>query len=163
MRRRHHRSNRDLRAERSWPTSVKRLVPRDLRKLKLLLMKEFYIQKDAPMPRYFRMTAKIPDPSPAETLPAEGGADAPTAPDVPRNQYGRTWEEHRVVVEEQLRSLLTEEQFAHEMAIQRRQFEIFSGFIAEVDGRQAQLQRSFDATPPDRRERIFEAARRSWK
>lgn len=115
------------------------------------------------MRRYFRMTNRIPDQSPAETPPAEGRVDARTTPDVPRNQYGRTWEEHRVIVEEQLRGALTEEQFAHEMAIQRRQFEIFSGFIAEVDGRQAQLQRSFDATPLDRHERILEAARRSWK
>jgi hypothetical protein len=80
-----------------------------------------------------------------------------------RNQYGRTWKEHRQYLMEHLRHSMTEDQLAREIAIQERQFEIFSGFVATVDGRQAQLQRSFDATPPERHARLLEAARRSWK
>jgi hypothetical protein len=109
------------------------------------------------------MTAQRPDDTVVpETEAATPEVSVETSTE-PRNQYGRTWEEHRKILLDHLRPTMTDEQLARELAIQERQFEIFSGFVATEDGRQAQLQRSFDATPPERRARILEAARKSWK
>lgn len=108
------------------------------------------------------MTAQLPDetaaPKESETSPETSVGSAER-----RNQYGRTWQEHREFLREHLAPSMSPEQLERELMIQEKQFEIFSDFVATVDGRQAQLQRSFDATPPERRARILEAARKSWK